>query len=209
MKFYIEYCNAPPFNTFTDEQWSACVAEWVEAMKSPSYLRVGGRLVFVIHDGSGFFQRCGQSVEKCQAYLNILRDAVRKAGLGELVIGGGNLGIIQNPNNWTPKVFAFTTDYMLLPDLPILKPQATPYSYRQLTDYLNYRRSQETNVIPYLPPLAAGWDALPWRGENQPRHFYSRPGRSGSRRCGAWPMIWRNRTTLEFRSRTARCRSRS
>jgi hypothetical protein len=166
MKFYVELCNGGQFNNFTAEQWREWIPEWVRAMKSPSYLRVDGRLVFVLHDGNSFFHKvCHGDLKEVQARLDELRAKVRRAGLGDLVIGGGNIGPVAK-GSWSTKVYDFTTNYMFVPDLAEL---ATLYPYPELDAYLvTQRHNLEKDATPYLPPLAAGWDALPWHGEHRP-----------------------------------------
>ena len=56
MRFFIEYCNSPDFSASGEEEWAACVATWVNAMKHPSYLRVDGRLVFKVHGITQFLR---------------------------------------------------------------------------------------------------------------------------------------------------------
>lgn len=89
MRFCIEYCNSPRFSAEGDAQWAECIPTWVEVMKHPSYLRVDGRLAFKVHDITLFLRANNNDIELCRKCLNTLRDAVRKAGLGEMIIGVG------------------------------------------------------------------------------------------------------------------------
>ena len=159
MKFDIQDCNSSLFASTTDQQWRDWVAVWVAAMKSPSYLRVGGRLVFVVHDGSGFYVGCGKSVERARARLDYLRAQVRQAGLGEMVIGGGNLASVVKPIQWAAKLFDFAADYMKVP--PGVTGSVHPYP--ELIAYMKSERAtRREDIIPYLPPLGVGWDPRPW-----------------------------------------------
>ena len=46
VNFFIEFCNHPPFEVTTDEQWQECLDAWEKYLTHPSYLMVGGRAVF-------------------------------------------------------------------------------------------------------------------------------------------------------------------
>ena len=88
MKFFIEYCNHPPFEIKSEEQWARDVSTWIQAMRHPSYLKVGGRAVFKVHAGWPFVEQSG-GMESATQRLEDFRKAARQAGVGELLIGGG------------------------------------------------------------------------------------------------------------------------
>ena len=48
---------------------ACCIAAWVAAMRHPSCLRVGGRLVFKVHDAAGFWRQNDQDVSRCRGRL--------------------------------------------------------------------------------------------------------------------------------------------
>jgi hypothetical protein len=83
MRFFIEYCNSPRFSAEGDGQWAECIPTWVQAMKNRSYLRVDGRLVFKVHGINEFLRANDNDIETCRRRLDILRRAVRDAGLGD------------------------------------------------------------------------------------------------------------------------------
>lgn len=161
MKFVIEYCNHPPFHVVTDEEWNGYVKTWVNAMKHPSYLRVGNRLVFKVHDAGSFLKGSGNSVDTCLKRITRLRQKVREAGLGEMVIGGGSLAIIANKTHWGSKVFDFSCDYNSSTNLPR---RESDYPYKSLADSLTeFRNIGVQNVIPYMPFITAGYNPRPWK----------------------------------------------
>lgn len=181
MKFMIEYCNAPSFSATNEEQWNACVSTWVAAMKHPSYLRVDGRLVFKVHGVTQFLRTHNHDLALCRRRLDALRDAVREAGLGEMIVGVGISGQTPPlPADWRPaKLFDFTATYMCVPDLPASKADRS-YTHlaRQARTALGNRVS---DPLPWMPYLAAGWNPRPWTYPEAPPHyqrFFAFPNRT-------------------------------
>ena len=62
MSFYIEWCNSQPrFGVHNDSEWQTMIhRDWLPAMAHPSYLRVGGALVFKIINAGSFLKVCAQ-----------------------------------------------------------------------------------------------------------------------------------------------------
>lgn len=180
MKFLVEYCNHAELNATTDEEWAACLAVWVAAMRHPSYLRVGGRLVFKIHDAHQFWMKNGQDVAKCRTRLEALRQMVRTAGLGEMLIGGGIQSRTQvQPNRFVAQLFDFTATYMGIPPVEI---RETEHPFALLAAEARDARAQHaTDPIPWMPYLAAGWNPRPWthpKGGEDHRRFFAFPTRA-------------------------------
>ncbi|MCL5270215.1 MAG: hypothetical protein M1457_06635 [bacterium] len=172
MRFYVEFCNHPPFYVVTDEDWNRCARVWLRAMGHPSYLRVGGRLVFKIHSGGQFYLDCGKNVEQCRARLDDLRGKARAAGLGEMVIAGGNLGPVTS-DHWASTVFDFGNDYMVINE-KLTGEEDHPYETE--VDYAReLRRAQMNSLIPYMAFTAAGWNPRPW---HDPRPKFALPDRA-------------------------------
>jgi len=171
MKFCIEYCNAPDFSARNEKEWSDCVKVWVAAMKHPSYLRVDGRLVFKVHGISQFLKTHNHDYKLCRKRLDALRNAVRGAGLGEMIIGVGVAG--QTPplgRGWPPaELFDFTATYMCVPDI---KTQETEYPYATLAQQARTTlKNRVADPIPWMPYLAAGWNPRPWTYPKAPPHY--------------------------------------
>jgi hypothetical protein len=66
LRFIIEYSNEPHFAATTDEQWDLCLTTWVAAMRHPSYLRVGGRLVFKVLSAGAFIEQNNNDLGRCR-----------------------------------------------------------------------------------------------------------------------------------------------
>ena len=179
MKFMVEYCNHAELNAVTDDEWADCIKVWVAAMQHPSYLRVGGRLVLKIHDTYQFWMKNGKDLGQCRARLETLRRAVRAAGLGELLIGGGIMSSNHVlPDQFVAKVFDFTATYMSVP--PVV-PRMAEYPYALLAAEAREARAHHAaDPIPWMPYLAAGWIPRPWTDPQAAEHhrtFFTFPTR--------------------------------
>jgi hypothetical protein len=179
MHFAIEYCNAPDFSATTDGEWSACVKTWVAMMKHPSCLRVDGRLVFKIHDADRFWRTHDRDIERCRQHLKELREAVRAAGLGEMLIGGGIMsrsGV--SSAHFATKMFDFTACYM---SVPPAEPRDEEYPFATLAQEAREARVfHAQDPIPWMPYLAAGWNPRPWTTPKAGKHhqcFFTFPTR--------------------------------
>jgi len=171
MRFCIEYCNPLRFSAETDDQWAACVATWVEAMKHPSYLRVDGRLVFRVHEISSFLEANGKDLQRSRERLDTLRAAVLEAGLGEMVIGVGLSGHTPKlGKKWPPaSLFDYTGNYMCVPKA---EERAENHPYATLA--AQARRTMQQRIdepLPWVPYLAAGWNPRPWTYPKAAPHY--------------------------------------
>jgi hypothetical protein len=172
MQFFLEYCNAPDFSASGEQEWASCVATWVNAMKHPSYLRIDGRLVFKVHGVTQFLRANDNDLELCQDRLDSLRDAVRRAGLGEMIIGVGISG--QTPPlgaKWPPaRLFDFTGTYMCVPEI---EGRETNYPYATLAKQARMTlRNRLSDPLPWMPYLAAGWNPRPWTHPGAAPHYH-------------------------------------
>jgi predicted amidohydrolase len=161
MGFAIEYCNHQPYQVKSADDWNHCVKAWTAAMRHPSYLRVGGRLVFKVHSWHHFWDENGKDLGACRARLDGFRKAVRGAGLGEMIIGCGIAsGEKILPGHPPGELFDFTGTYMEVPNLP---QRDTDYPYEKLAEFARSTRGVHTkDKIPYVPYLGAGFNARPW-----------------------------------------------
>jgi hypothetical protein len=161
MKFILEFCNHRPFEVKTDEAWDRCVEYWVEQMRHPSYLRVGGRPVFKVHSGGGMIQQCDGDVKTAKARLDRFRKAVADAGLGRVLIGAGyHAGMKVPAGHWAATLFDFSACYM---DVPPLEQKEDDYPFDTLAEFTDSaRRQRGDDAVCYLPYMAAGWNPRPW-----------------------------------------------
>ncbi len=174
LRFMIEFCNHPPFDVATDEDWDRCLQTWLKALRHPNYLRVGGRLVFKVHGGHYFLKQNGGDPARARARLDVLRQTARQAGLGEMLIGCG-VGAAEHigPEHPLAKLFDFTATYM---EVPNLKQTADDYPYEILAKAAREARQvHTTDFLPYVPYLAAGWCPRPWA---DPRPCFKFPTRA-------------------------------
>lgn len=172
LKFMIEYVNHPPFDLPTDELWEKACYEWADAMKHPSYLRVGGRPVFKIHGVHFLIQQSGGDLSKAKARVERLRQIVRESGLPNPIIAGG-VGAGDIASGEAVEPFDYLTTYMEFADLPATN---VPYPYEQLIKYaekawIAYGTKADKMYMPYVP---AGWDPRPWKDRRPP---YTMPTR--------------------------------
>lgn len=159
MKFTIEFVNHYPFDLATEEEWENACLEWIDIMKHPSYLRIGGRPVFKIYDPNVFLEQIGGEVDKVKEQLDIFRSLARKNSLPEPLIG-------TEGSVWEVSVgplfdhFDFLSRYMAAPhpagDKLIAYEQLIGAARR---NWAQYGRSEK----PYVPHVPAGWDPRPWK----------------------------------------------
>ena len=171
MRFMIEFCNHPPYDVTTEEEWDECIAKWLSYMSHPSYLRIDNKLVFKIHGGHYFLQQNQNDRNRCQERLSKLRQAVRDKGVGEMLIGCG-IGAYEQitPQHFAAGLFDFTATYM---DVPALEQKEPEYPYTTLSAYIDEGRKKHfQDVIPYMPFIAAGWSPRPWPDK---RAYFSFP----------------------------------
>lgn len=191
MSFYISFCNNAWSPELVDRaQWTAFVhGYWLPAMRHPSYLRVGGRLVFKIINAPSFYAFACNSSSACVAgMMDELRAAARGAGLGELIIGAGIDGCTWKPTAaLTGYSYDWVGQYGTVPGLsnrrcpkPVLKPAPFIYPASVLAEFNTMERSEHIDwataqanrsgsLGTFLPLLMTGWDAMPWGGEARPR----------------------------------------
>ncbi len=172
LKFTVEYVNHPPFGITEDAEWEKACKIWCNAMKNPSYLRVGGRPVFKIHGADFFLQQNGNDSTRVAKRLEVLRQTAQEAGLPDPLIGGGVMaGAVASGAAYAS--YDFLTTYMDMPNLPV---QDKPYSYERLLEFAergwtNYARTSKKPYVPYVP---SGWDPRPWK---DPRAAYDLPNK--------------------------------
>lgn len=164
MQFSIEFCNHPPFHVKDFKTWNECIDIWLKYMKHPSYLRINGRPFFKVH-GAGAFLKDTGGKENAKKWLEHFRKRVKDAGLGELIIGAGNAGIVWQ-GHWAQKIFDFNTEYM---HVPKLQAKETDYHYNSLAlGIIEQRGIHRFDQISFIPFMATGWNPRPWWKDKRP-----------------------------------------
>jgi len=163
MKFFVEVCNHAPFRINDEKTWEECIDNvWLPAMKHPSYLRIDGRPVIKIHDGSGgFLDACG-GLQDCQRWVDMIRDKVREAKLGEVIVGGGNTGPVNVETHPSLKFLDFGNDYMVYAK-KYYEESEKDYPYDLLSAVVNQERgTHRFDLMSYVPMLSSGYNPRPW-----------------------------------------------
>jgi len=169
LRFCLEFCNHAPFRIETDAQWEAACRLWCRAMRSPSYLRVGGRPVFKVHTADQFLAQTGGDAVRVQARWDALRRIAHEAGLPDPLLGAGG-----DPNGATAGQYDYFATYMEVPGLP-MRPELYPYAELLKMAEGTWQAYATGIRKPYLPYLPAGWDPRPW---GDPRPSFTRPDRA-------------------------------
>jgi hypothetical protein len=160
MSFFIEFCNHPPFEVTTDQQWQECLADWAKYIAHPSYLKIGGRAVFKVHGAQYFIDQNGGDIARCVQQLDSIRALFRNWKMDVIIGAGVQAEDHVAANSPIATVFDFTCTYMDLPDLPRTEKD---YPYEPLGEHCRMaRRVHSKDAIPYMPYMPAGWSPRPW-----------------------------------------------
>ena len=109
-----------------------------------------------------------------------VRRAVREAGLGEMLIGGGVMSRTQvKPGQFIAQLFDFTATYM---DIPPVEVREQEHPYTLLAEEARAARGlHAADPVPWVPYLAAGWNPRPWthpEAAANHRRFFTFPTRA-------------------------------
>ena len=176
MRFVIEFCNHPPFEILEDELWEESCDEWVESMKHPNYLRIGGKALFKVHGFHYFIKQNDNNAAKVASCLAILREKAELAGVGPLLIGTGVMpeGVPGEDVKNFLEAFDYLATYMDVPDLPISE-NDYPYELLLRQAEIGWKNYAEKSLLPYMPYVPAGWNPRPWKDK---RPSFSFPDRN-------------------------------
>jgi hypothetical protein len=168
MSFFIEWCNSQPlFGVQSDSDWETMIHEdWLPAFRHPSYLRVGGALVFKVI-GAGEFLKygCAMNHSLAEARWAMLRRIVREAGLGEMLLGAGMAAKDMTKTAWWggPQ-FNWTGLYCALDaDDPAYTGEVLPWRNESAFVRANRAQHAAAHGVPFVPVVVSGWDPRPWR----------------------------------------------
>lgn len=172
IRFTVEYVNHAPFGIVDDVAWEKACRMWCDAMRHPSYLKVGDRPVFKIHGLHAFRLQNENDPARVARRITTLRSIARQTGLSNPLVGVGAspLGI---PPADALEPFDFVTTYT---EIPRLEKQVSLYPYEELLKLAEKGWSDYSKhcVKPYIPYLPAGWDPRPWQ---DPRPSFDLPTR--------------------------------
>lgn len=175
MKFAVEFCNHDPYGILDKELWAESCEEWIEMMKHPSYLRVGGKSVFKVFGFNQFIIQCDNDFEKAKHRLEFLRRRSMEEGVGLLLIGSGVLSndVFNDEQKQFLTLFDFMATYMDVPELPL---DDKDYNYEPLLKLAQegWMNIPQRTGLPYMPYLPAGWNPRPW---GDPRPSFSLPNK--------------------------------
>lgn len=142
--------------------------DWIPAFHHPSYLRIGGNLVFKIHNGPQFKQNCSKSDELVAKRLNRLREVVRSEGLGELLIGAGSgMKDLSDPTVWWGYPYNFTNIYGAVANDDVsfmgqVLPWANESAYVREWREKHRQAAEASGHYSHVPNVMSGWDPRPW-----------------------------------------------
>ena len=188
MRFFIEWCNSYPlFSVHNESEWRTMIHnDWLPAMAHPSYLRVGGALVFKLINAGEFLKYgCGLNRTLAGARLDYFRKAVRDAGLGEMIIGAGAaardmtaaswwaagcaarpaitaIGMGTGPGN-TTRCYDWVGLYCAVDnDDPSFAGRVLPWANESAFVRANRAQHAKSHGVPFVPMVVSGWDPRPW-----------------------------------------------
>ncbi len=173
MRFMLEFCNHPPFEVVADEDWAYCVKLWTEWIQHPQYLRIDGRPVFKVHGFHHFHVQNDRDPALSRKRLELLRQSVRDAGAGEILIGCGVSDHEAIPEGHpATALFDFTAVYM---GVPALEQRQDDYPYGILIEHARTSWNvHRDDALPHMPYVPAGWSPRPWP---DPRPYFAFPTR--------------------------------
>ncbi len=173
MQYAILYVSSPPFDVGPAD-WSSVVAEWVDYMTDPDYVRVNGAPVLFIINVGQVRQDFGSSAAVSSA-LQQLRSAARAQGLpGVYIVGGfgtpdGTMGqeslddgfLIAGQDGYDAVAFYG------YPFAPTPVNGMLPFSTLSEAGQWTWNQAQLHCPVPFIPTAMSGWDPRPWN-ETEP-----------------------------------------
>lgn len=168
MKFAIEFCNHPPFEILEDKLWLESCYEWVNTMKHPSYLSVGGKHFFKFFSIRHFLEQCNGNIVKAVNRVETLKSIADKEGVGPLLLSAGVTAFdtLGEEMGELINCFNLSGTYMDVPDLSVLEKD---YPYECILDFArdSWEKQAKLSRLPYMPFLPSGWNPRPW-GDPRP-----------------------------------------
>ena len=161
------YTNHDPFQV-PPEEWPDVVEQWVTYMQDPDYVRVDGKLIFVILNTVEMRRTFG-GPDGVRAAFDLLRQTALRHGLpGVFVVGGVNLPPAAYPMNRFPDLAGLPREgYDALsqyayPWASGIIHGAKPYSDLVRSGEWIWEQFSQRSGLPYIADVMAGWDPRPW-----------------------------------------------
>ncbi|MBQ4573735.1 MAG: hypothetical protein IJA85_00915 [Clostridia bacterium] len=167
VKYYLEFCNHPPYEIDSEELWQRSVEYFIDNMEDENCLHIFGRPVMKIHGLQHFYNQCDQNPDIIKGKIEYIRQRAAARGLGDIIILSGVMA--QGINHIERELTAFidgTNTYM---DFGPLPRREEDYPYEELERLAAEGRINHANTspVPYVPYVPAGWNPKPW-GSNAP-----------------------------------------
>lgn len=175
VRFCVSLINHDHFAMTTDAQWQVAVDAWAAAFRHPRYWRVDGRPVLTIHSNAHWERQEGGAAGVARR-VAWLRERVRQAGCGELLLGAGHPRAFPGlGEQLRAQGFDFTTFYNLPNWEPLhgqlSKEKDSVLPYQSLIDAHRavWAEFGALGAVPFAPYLTIQWDPRPWWGAS-PAH---------------------------------------
>ena len=171
IKWCLHWCNHTAPMTHSVQDQRTVTRYWIDNyFKQKSYYRIDDKPVVVIWDLRVMARDMGWDGVK--TLLDVSQDVARKAGFkGVYFVMVSSFG---GSARWRDMGFANTSHYQFLGATPsrqhINYPESMQRSnFKRVAEasYSHWRKvwSRDKGVMPYMPPLSAGWDPRPWHGD--------------------------------------------
>jgi len=167
MQYAILYVNHPPFAVVPSE-WAVAVAEWMDYLADPDYLRIDGRPAFFVYNVVMMRDAFGSASAVANAF-SALRAAARARGLpGVYVVGGfgvwkGSAGDDDRfpDNSWVPGDGYDALTMYGFAEAPPVTPGELPFATLADAGRWIWRQVREKSPLPFVPVAMSGWDPRP------------------------------------------------
>jgi Glycosyltransferase WbsX len=160
LNFCLTFIDQAPFLPRARD-WAGLVKTWMQYLKQPDYVRVGGKPLFIVFSPEHMRDIFGSSTNVHLA-LNYLRAAARKAHLpGVTIAVAATLVPHYNPARVAQlraEGYDVATGYNYHAMGPEKYRTPVPYSYLVQENRQMWDRVASHVPIPYIPVITSGWD---------------------------------------------------
>jgi hypothetical protein len=160
LNFCLTFIDQNPFLP-RPRDWAGLVKTWMQYLKQPDYVRVGGKPLFIVFSPEHMRDIFGSSANVHLA-LNDLRAAARKAHLpGVTIAVAATLVPHYNPARVAQlraEGYDVATGYNYHAMGPEKYRTPVPYSYLVQENRQMWDRVASQVPIPYIPVITSGWD---------------------------------------------------